>query len=126
MAGVNRAVMGAQQPTLEQCGNTVNARQWLVSRHLGAEDDVRIVIESFIHQRCVYRRSIRAYLGARSDVFMHEWQERIDSRPLDAAQSNTSKALGLVHFDSYGNSDQVAAVMALGARALVFDARSRA
>ena len=100
MPWINRAVMGAEQPTLEQCGNSVNARQWLVSRHLGAEDDVRIVIESFIHRRCVNRRSIRAHLGAWSDVFTHERQERIDSRSLNAAQSNTSKALGLVHFDS--------------------------
>ena len=123
MPGIYRAVMGAQQPTLEQRGNTVNARQRLVSRNLGAEEDVRIVIESLIRQRCVYRRPIRAHLAAWSNVFTHERQERILGRPLDAAQSNASKALGLVHFDSHGNSDQVAAVMGLEARALAFDAR---
>src|SRR6516225_11775625 len=51
MPGINRAVMGAEQPTLEQSCDTVNARQWLVRRNLGSGDDVRLVIESFIRQR---------------------------------------------------------------------------
>ena len=55
MPRVNRAVMGAEQPTFEQCDHTVNARQWLMSRHLGAEDDVRIVIESFNLEAAVDR-----------------------------------------------------------------------
>ena len=121
MTGINRALMGAEQPTFEESGDTVNARQWLVSRGLGTKDDVRIVNESFVRQRSVYRRSIGAHLGAWRDVFTHERQERIHGGSLDAAQSNSSKAFGLVHFDSYGNGDQVTAVMALRAWALVPD-----
>ena len=106
MPGINRAVMGAEQPTLEQSRDTVNARQWLVRRNLGSEDDVRIVIESFVRQRSENRRSIGAHPGAWRDVFAHERQERIQGWSPDAAQSNSSKAFTLAHFDSHGNSDR--------------------
>ncbi len=124
MPRINRAVMSAEQPALEQGNDAMNSRQWLMRWHLGAEDDMRVVIESVVNKRHVYWGSIRSHLGAPSNVFTHERQKRIHGRSLDAAQSNPSEALGFVHLDGYGNSDQVTAIMALGTRTLVLDAKT--
>lgn len=53
MFGVKRTVMCAEQPVFEPCGNTVNARQWLMSLHRGTEYYVLILNESFVGQRSV-------------------------------------------------------------------------
>ena len=53
MPRIDGALVSAEKPALDQCGNAVNTWQRFMGRDLGSKDDVWIVLEPIVLQRCV-------------------------------------------------------------------------
>ena len=93
MCGAAGALMGAQQPPLEQGRDEMNARQQLV-RRLGVLGQVRNPVPVAVRLHAVVARpAIRVHLTARLDDVVDESLEALRRRVRHAAQPNPAEPL---------------------------------
>ena len=121
---INGAVVGAEQPALQQGRDSVDTGQGGVRRFGRTQLNARIVINAIARELFVDGRAVCSHRRNGFDVVVEEPLQYLDRESVNSAHSNASKPLGLKDLHRDGHRHQVIRVVRLGRAHLARFARS--
>src|SRR5713101_621233 len=109
MLSADRALVRAQQPTLEERGDTVDTREHGFGGLAAAEPDPPVMAIADVGESAVALQTVRDYDGARGDGLLDERQQAVHRGVRDPAQANPTDGRA-AHLRSDGNQGFLADV----------------